>query len=428
MVIGLAPAAHAADGTRAAQWALTKYQATTKVWPHSKGKGVVVAVIDTGVRATHVDLRGQVLPGKDFVHGGDGRHDYAPGLGEGTELAGIIAGHGHGTGGADGVMGLAPEARILPIGIGGDYSKAVDDEPEAIRYAVDHGASVITVPFGGVYSGTPLIQDAVAYAESHNTVVVASAGDDQQPGKQYPASYPGVVSVGGANEDGTLWSKDNTMGAPLLIAPASGIVSDAAGSDTAMGKGDSNAYATAYVAATVALIRSAYPKLTAGQAVNFLIRGASLPSGLTAPDPQWGYGIAVPGEFGKWSTLSPGPADGPLTQAKSPLPPADPTVPTPTQTGTTIQRATAKAASTVPWIGGGALLVLLLIVVTTVVVRRRRQPAPPQAQPQPPYQPPYQQAPYHQPQFQQPDPYAQFPQGNAQGPQPPQGQQPPYGG
>ena len=122
----LLPAATAhADGIRAQQWALDAMH-TEQAWQTTKGEGITVAVLDTGVEADHPDLAGNVLPGKDLVGFGAEPGDRAWAR-HGTAMAGIIAGHGHGPGDADGVLGIAPEAKILPVRVileDGDSSRA----------------------------------------------------------------------------------------------------------------------------------------------------------------------------------------------------------------------------------------------------------------------------------------------------------------
>jgi len=103
LLLTLAPMA-SADEVRDAQWPLTVYDAE-KVWKASQGEGVTVAVVDSGVVASHPDLLGQVLPGKDFSGDGDPHKDED---GHGTGMASLIAGHGHGVNGSSGVVGLAP--------------------------------------------------------------------------------------------------------------------------------------------------------------------------------------------------------------------------------------------------------------------------------------------------------------------------------
>ncbi|MEY9967264.1 type VII secretion-associated serine protease mycosin [Streptacidiphilus sp. MAP12-16] len=445
LVMSAAPAASANDGARAAEWPLTEYGATKDVWTHSTGKGVTVAVIDSGVRATHVDLTGQVLQGTDYVHGGNGQTDYAAD-GHGTGLASLIAGHGHGSNGDDGIMGLAPGAKILPVGVGTDADHAKDHTSLAIRYAVDHGASVINMSFGSVYSKSDDVQAAVAYAEAHNVVLVAAAGNSGMEEDDYPASYPGVISVGAVDQNASLWGRSAYGSHLTVVAPGVGIVRDGSGSDAQMYKDDGTSYATAYVSAIATLIRSAYPHLTQGQVVNYIIKGAKLPAGVAQHDPHWGYGIARPNQFDKWATMDPGPAAGPLPQATG----AAAAAPTQggTQPATGLASGSAKSSSgTIVFAAvGGVVLIVLLVVIVLIVWRKNKNtrgpggptgpggyaPQPPlgagaQGQAyQPPYQPqqPFQQQPY-QPPYQQPQQSVYQNNPYAQPPQPPQ---PPYGG
>ncbi|MHA6759953.1 S8 family serine peptidase [Streptacidiphilus sp. PAMC 29251] len=438
LVMASAPVAQA-DVTRDAQWPLTAYQMAKNVWPHSTGKGVVVAVIDSGVRATHVDLTGQVLPGTDLVHGGNGQKDYSS-IGHGTGLASLIAGHGDGPGGADGIMGMAPDAKILPIGVDPGNGDTPQVLATAIRYAVDHGASVINLSLGAPGAPGAEEEQAIAYAEAHNVVVVACSGNTGTDEDDYPASYPGVVSVGGVDQKGNLWS-DSTASSHLTVtAPAVGIVRDGGDSNTRQYKSDGTSYSAAYVSAIAALIRSAYPKLTQGQVVNLIIKGADHgPVGSAAHNSTWGYGLARP-NFKLWATLAknPGPAAGPLPQtplsgAATAVPGTGAAVPHPTN-GAHPDSSKSSGAGLVLAVAGG-LLLLVVIVVIALIVRRKKNRTPggpgggygaPQQQPSPQPYPPYQQQsyppqqpPYQQPQPQQP-PYYQPPQGSGGG-----GQQPP---
>jgi subtilisin family serine protease len=144
-----------ADAVRDADWALVALHAQ-QAWRTTQGKGITVAVLDTGVDGTHPDLTGQVLPGKDMVGFGAKRGDSSWAR-HGTGMAGIIAGHGHGPGNSDGVLGIAPEAKILPVRV-----ILEDKDPqrkkarttrggalaEGIRWAADHGADVINLSLG----------------------------------------------------------------------------------------------------------------------------------------------------------------------------------------------------------------------------------------------------------------------------------------
>ncbi|MEZ0065747.1 subtilisin family serine protease [Streptacidiphilus sp. MAP12-20] len=351
LAVGAAPVAHA-DEARSAQWALRVYNAAKTVWPHSTGKGVTVAVIDSGVRASHVDLTGQVLQGTDFAFGGNGQTDHSP-EGHGTCVASIIAAHGHGTNGVNGIKGLAPDVKILPIGVGTGEAGATgtDHVAEAIRYAVDQHAQVINISLGSPIE-SPADEQAVAYAEAHNVVVVTPSGNSGTDGKEYPSSYPGVIKVGAVEESGHLWSQSNTGGV-TVAAPGVGIVCDNDGSDTQMGKGDGTSFATAYVSAIAALYRSAHPQLTQGQIVNYVIKTALLPTSLTAPDAGFGYGIASP-DF--TTAVAPGPVAGPLPQA------------TPAANGDTSSSAAPVTTTADGSSGGGSSTGLLLGIVGGVVV------------------------------------------------------------
>ncbi|GGZ39390.1 type VII secretion-associated serine protease mycosin [Streptomyces poonensis] len=290
-----AAAAASADQARRDQWALEALQAES-AWKISTGKDVTVAVIDSGVNAEHVDLRNNVLKGKDFL-GGD--EDASPGNdsdddpSHGTAIAAIIAGHGHGPGSADGVIGLAPGAKILPVrdDTARDYSFA-----DEIRYAVNQGASVINIS-AYVSEDNPSDREAVSYALEHDVLIVAGAGNqNKNPEIQYPAKYPGVLTVGGVAQDGKFWEGSNYGPEVLITAPATRIVSAGWPNDK-LSISDGTSDSTAFVSAAAALLRSKFPDLTAGQVANRLVKTAVLPdsaAGLALPDEKYGYGSIRP--------------------------------------------------------------------------------------------------------------------------------------
>ncbi|MCL8016796.1 S8 family serine peptidase [Streptomyces sp. AS02] len=290
LILTTAPAA-SADQTRRDQWALVTLQAESS-WKISKGKGVTVAVIDDGVNAGHTDLQGNVLKGYDFVDGGSVAPN--PGDDHGTAMASIIAAHGHGANG--GVIGLAPEAKILPIR---DFNADGPGLPASIRYAVDHGASIINVSqcFGSSSAETlGEVSSAVEYALSRDVLVVGGSGNDGNSQKCYPAASPGALAVGAVTSDGTIWEDSNFGSHVALVAPGTRIVSAAgSGNDYRMGTGTSDS--SAYVSAAAALLRAKFPDLTAGQIANRLVKTAALPAsakGLSLPDEKYGYGSIRP--------------------------------------------------------------------------------------------------------------------------------------
>lgn len=281
--------AASADDVRDKQWPLEAFDAQS-IWKVSRGKGVTVAVIDSGVNADHVDLRGNVIQGKDFIDGGSTEPEADDP--HGTEMASVIAGHGHGPGSSDGVMGLAPQAKILDIRDDGSDS---DGFASSIRYAVDHGASVINLASEGP-SPRDEEAEAVAYALEKDVLVVAGAGNDGTE-VGYPARYPGAVAVGGVKNDASIWENSNHGPQLLLTAPATSILAAGSKSDTAYRSGTGTSDATAYVSAAAALLRSKFPDLTAGQIVNRLTETAGLPAsakGLALPDERYGYGFIQP--------------------------------------------------------------------------------------------------------------------------------------
>src|SRR3954452_11083269 len=155
------PGVAAAPGPRREQWWFTVWAVQNKVWPITEGKGVTVAVIDSGVEASIPDLSGVVLPGTDAEGGGgDGRTDVddANPPGHGTAMSGLIASQGRGTG----FVGIAPQVKILPI-----VSKNLSSKAPGIRYAVDHGAKVINISQGAPTTCPADLQEAVGYAIQH---------------------------------------------------------------------------------------------------------------------------------------------------------------------------------------------------------------------------------------------------------------------
>jgi type VII secretion-associated serine protease mycosin len=360
-----------ADQVRNDQWPLQSLD-TNAVWKIATGKGVTVAVIDDGVDASHPDLKGNVLPGKDFIDG-DSNASPAAGDDHGTAMAGDIAGHGHGPNGADGVKGLAPQAKILPLRDDGVHT---DGFAPSIKYAVDHGASVINISLGG---GTPAAGgvelEAIQYALQHNVIVVAASGNEGKSGTEaigYPGSYPGVVTVGAVKEGNEIWAGSNSGPSLLLTAPGYKIVStstDSYGYGIATGTSD----ATAYVSAACALLRQKFPNLTAGQIVNRLTKTAGLPAsakGLKLPDEKYGYGYIRP-LAALEDNIPAGSKNGPLTM---------PAPNSPTASGNSTAPPSASSDS-----GGGlttnsvialsvlgAFGLLIVIVIPLLLIQRAR--------------------------------------------------------
>ncbi|MEU0413068.1 type VII secretion-associated serine protease mycosin [Streptomyces griseorubiginosus] len=297
------PTAAHADGIRAKQWALDAMH-TQEAWQTTKGAGVTVAVLDTGVENDHPDLVGNVLTGKDMIGFGAvrGQRSWAR---HGTAMAGIIAGHGHGVGNDDGVLGIAPEAKILPVRV-----ILEDDDParakarntrgnalaEGIRWAADHGADVINLSLGDdSASAHPEAgeDDAVQYALRKGAVVVASAGNGGEKGDHisYPAAYPGVIAATAVDKFGTRASFSTRRWYATVAAPGDDVV--IADPDHKYYEGWGTSAASAFVSGAVALVKAAHPDLTPAQIKRLLEETArNAPAG--GRDDSRGFGFVDP--------------------------------------------------------------------------------------------------------------------------------------
>ncbi|MGW3147678.1 MULTISPECIES: type VII secretion-associated serine protease mycosin [Streptomyces] len=302
--LALVPATTAyADGIRAQQWALSAMH-TRQAWQTTKGKGITVAVLDTGVESDHPDLDGNVLPGKDLIGFGAKRGDRAWAR-HGTAMAGIIAGHGHGIGDADGVMGIAPEAKILPVRVileDGDTARGKARSTrgnalaEGIRWAADHGADVINLSLGDDSASAhpePSEDEAVQYALKKGAVVVASAGNGGEKGDHisYPAAYPGVIAAAAVDRYGTRASFSTRRWYATVSAPGVDVV--IADPDHKYYEGWGTSAASAFVSGAVALVKAAHPGLTPAQIKKLLEDTArDAPSG--GRDDSRGFGFIDP--------------------------------------------------------------------------------------------------------------------------------------
>lgn len=312
LLLTSAPTA-SADYIRDKQWVIDVID-FKKVWSESQGQGVTVAVVDTGVDGRHPDLTGQVLKGKDVTGGGDAQNDTD---GHGTGMASLIAGHGHGTSNASGVIGLAPKAKILPIKAAESDDFNDDQWAEGVRYAVDQGADVINLSFGDSLAAPGSEgAEAINYAQQHNVVVVAATGNDGDAGLAYPAKLPGVVAVGAVDESLKIWSNTNFGEGMTLTAPGVSIVEADPTQSSGYAEGTGTSDAAAYVSATAALVRAKYPDLTAGQVINRLIKSATLLDHdvKKTPDDEYGYGIIRP-YAALTKDIPKGPKQGPLAQS-----------------------------------------------------------------------------------------------------------------
>ncbi|KQX89798.1 type VII secretion-associated serine protease mycosin [Streptomyces clavifer] len=292
-----------ADAIRDQQWGLEALH-TDRAWQTTKGEGITVAVLDTGVDDSHPDLEGQVLPGKDLIGFGAGRGDRSWAL-HGTAMAGIIAGRGNGPGRGDGVLGVAPGAKILPGRVileSNDPSRTKARESrgtalaEGIRWATDQGADVINLSLGDDSKSAhpePSEDAAVQYALGKGVSVVASAGNSGEKGDRvsYPAAYPGVIAVAAVDKYGTHAAFSTRRWYATVSAP---------GVDIVVANPDRHYYiewgtsaASAFVSGAVALVRAAHPDLSPAQ-IKTLLAQTARDSPSNGRDDARGYGMADP--------------------------------------------------------------------------------------------------------------------------------------
>lgn len=340
--------------------------AVEDVWAESQGEGVTVAVVDSGVDASHPDLTGQVLEGKDFTGGGNAQDDKH---GHGTAMASIIAAHGHGPGNSSGMMGLAPKAKILPLRALQTEKDPLHDETwaAAVRYAVDQGAKVINLAIAN--EGGKTLSDgraAIAYAQAHDVVVVAGTGNDGSIAVAEPAALPGVVAFGAIDKSGNLWEGSNTGKGVALVAPGAEVLAADPTSTQQYSMSNGTSDSTAYVAAAAALVRSKYPELTAGQVINRLIKSATFAhhKGLKAPDEEYGYGIVRP-YTALTMEIPAGPKENPLGRLS---------VATPASSESSKEADTATQASSrnLLVIVAGIAAVVVIGAIVFAVIRSRR--------------------------------------------------------
>jgi serine protease len=271
------------DPGRAQQWGLDAV-GIGGAWLVTRGAGVIVAVVDTGV-APAPDLAGRLLPGWNVIAGSDASADDN---GHGTHVAGTIA-EVEGNGLAE--SGVAPEASILPVKVLDSEGTGSDvDVAAGIVWAADHGARVINLSLGGGESST-VLADAVLYARHKDVLIVAAAGNDGGT-VGVPARLAGVLAVG-AVDVALVRAPFSAGGRALdLVAPGVGILQQTL--DGAGGYADRSfsgtSMATPHVAGIAALALAAGRAKTAIGVVRLLTRTA-LDLGPAGRDTAYGAGL-----------------------------------------------------------------------------------------------------------------------------------------
>jgi subtilisin family serine protease len=348
------PAAPAyADGIRDQQWYLGSLN-VTDAQARSRGQGMVVAVIDTGVDGSHQDLAASLLP-PVTVDGSTDTGRFDPD-GHGTGLAGLISAQGHGANREHGVVGIAPGAKVLPVvfraGARPDETgRAVEADQLAagIDLAVRRGAKVICVGYS--VDGSQNLRDAVAAANRAGAIVVAADGNrSSEAFPPFPAAYDGVLAAVPLGKDGRLLVTSASGRRLGFGVPGEEIMTTNAGGEYRVDAGDASA---GILAAAVALVWAAYPNLSAEEIVHRLAATAG-DLGARGPDADYGQGkldlvAALSRDVAPLRTAAPSPSPSPSSPAPSP------------------SASPAVAAPVAPRGLGGWLLMLPLVAVVGVL-------------------------------------------------------------
>lgn len=334
LTLGVATPAVADDWRDAQYW--LEDSGFTKAWDISMGEGVTVGVIDTGIDASHQDLVGQVVGGFDAsgIGSPNGTTPMGPDPNHGTMVASLIAGHGHGDPpeppepeepeddedadseepaeesspepieippidefGRDGILGTAPKAELLSVSVMLDDTApevpSVDQQiADGMIWLVDQGADVINISLASSAQDWPESwDDAFLYAEEHDVVVVAAAGNRASGSNIVgaPATIPGVLTVAGLNQNGGASWDASTEGITIgVAAPAEPLIGALPDNQYVHWSGTSGA--APLVAGLAALIRADNPYMPAHQVIHRILETAREPSN-GGQDNIYGHGI-----------------------------------------------------------------------------------------------------------------------------------------
>ncbi|MBI4836339.1 MAG: S8 family serine peptidase [Candidatus Abawacabacteria bacterium] len=284
-----------------------------------RGAPITVAVIDSGVTATHPDLSDRLwvnskesndsidndqngllndINGWNFV---DDNNNLTDKFGHGTQVAGIIAARNDSVG----LVGIAPASKIMPLRVLGDNGYgSTSDVIQAINYAIEKKAHVINMSLGAAYADSAALINACNNAVANGIVVVAAAGNSNQDITTYhfaPANISSVIAVGSITSSGTKASFSNTGNALSLVTPGLSIVSTRAGSTGSSNQvlpdgsksyiiASGTSFSSPMVAAAAALVLEKNPGFSVSQVRNQL-QNTATDLGSAGKDTQFGYGL-----------------------------------------------------------------------------------------------------------------------------------------
>ncbi len=235
-------------------------------WGMTRGSAnVTIAILDSGIDASHPEFNGRILPGYDFVHGDASPNDD---FGHGTMSSGVAAAAGDN---GIGVAGACWRCEILPVKVldstGSGYASTAI---QGITWAADQGARVISMSFGG-FSWSQAFQDAITYARNRGVVVVASAGNEGNTRVFYPGGFAGVISVASITTSGGFYSWSNRGSWVDVAAPGCIWTTQRGGS---YGNFCGTSASTPLVSGIIGLMRSVRPTASVSQIEDALFGSA----------------------------------------------------------------------------------------------------------------------------------------------------------
>ena len=260
------------------EWHINKMGATT-AWDQAQGSGITIAILDSGIDASHPDLAGKIVPGYNVY---DNNTNTAEVCGHGTKVAGAAAAASNN---GVGVAGVAGQAKILPVRITDLECYAYfSTTANGIIYAADHGARVVNVSYGYTPLSTAA-QSAANYLRSKGGLLFVSTGNNAIDENIAPTNT--MISVSSTDSADNLSSFSSWGDFTVLSAPGSGIYTTVAGGG--YGGVNGTSFSSPIAAATAALVMSANPSLSADQVQNILFTTA-VDLGAAGRDNKFGYG------------------------------------------------------------------------------------------------------------------------------------------
>jgi type VII secretion-associated serine protease mycosin len=342
------------DEVRGEQWYLGSLK-ITQAHKISRGEGVIVGVVDTGV-FPHRDLSRNLVPGADVVDGGDSQ-GFTDQDGHGTGMAGLIAAHGRS--GGRGVLGIAPGSKILPVKTAARENAGTVEIAAGIEAAASKGVDVINV--SAATGPSIALEDAVAHAALVDAVVVAGSGNRPRMIRfGYPAAMPGVIAVGAVDTTGKHAELSMTGKEVQICAP--GVEIESTALDNRYVTADGTSASTAIVSGAAALVRAKFPALTAQQVIHRLTATAT-DIGPPGRDKECGFGSL---NIVKALTATLPEEAGPSSQPSQPTPPLS-------AQGSVAAPDNKPASSNTPAIAGGIGAVVLVGGLVAFLLVRRRQ-------------------------------------------------------